>query len=104
MRKTLSKKLIKGHEYFYLSWRKDGKLVSKYLGTASSTKFKKYLYSLVKEHSDYPLQKARAECFKNGLPVCYIDDNFLVYEYRNGARELMNSSFDVLEVDHAEKR
>ncbi len=104
MRKTLSKKIIKGHEYFYLSWRKDGKLVSKYLGTSSSTKFKKYLYSLVKESSEYPLEKARSECFKNGLPVCYIEDQYLVHEYACGAKEFMNSSFEVLEVDYAKKR
>jgi hypothetical protein len=32
MKKTLSKKKIKGHEYYYLSFRKGGKLTSLYLG------------------------------------------------------------------------
>ena len=40
MKKTLTKKIIKGKEYFYLVYRKNGVLKSQYLGGASSAKYK----------------------------------------------------------------
>ena len=46
MKKTLTKKRINGHDYYYLSYRKGEKVVSQYLGSSSSTKYKKYLYLL----------------------------------------------------------
>lgn len=100
MRKTLSKKIIKGKEYFYLSYRKKGKLVSEYLGSSSSTKFKKYLYSLLREPNSFGYEKAKIENFKNGFPVCFIEDGYLVYEYKNGSCEWMNAAFEVLKVKH----
>lgn len=98
MRKTLSKKKIKGKEYFYLSYRKGKKIISEYLGSTSSTKFKKYLLSLVDESSSFPLEKACVSNFKEGLPVCYFEDGLIVYEYKNGAKEYLDSSLEVLNV------
>ena len=100
MRKTLSKKVIRGKEYFYLSYRKKGKLVSEYLGCSSSTKFKNYLYSLLREPNSSGYEKAKRENFKKGFPVCYIEDGHIVYEYKNGASEWMNAAFEVLKVSH----
>lgn len=103
MRKTLSKKIIKGKEYFYLSYRKKGKLVSEYLGSSSSTKFKKYLYSLLKEPISLGYEKAKIENFKNGFPVCYVEDGYLVYEYKNGSSEWMNGLFEILKVKNGKE-
>lgn len=98
MRKTLSKKKIKGKEYFYLSYRKGKKIVSEYLGSSSSTKFKKYLLFLVNESSSFPFEKARISNFKEGLPICYFEEGSIVYEYKNGAKEYLGSSLEVLDV------
>lgn len=98
MRKTLSKKRIKGKEYFYLSYRRGKKIVSEYLGSSSSSKFKKYLLSLVNQSSSFPLEKARVSNFKEGLPVCYFEDGSIVYEYKNGTKEYLDSLLEVLNV------
>lgn len=98
MKKTLSKKIIKGKEYFYLSFRKGKKVVSQYLGSSTSPKFKKYLLSLLNEGSSYQLKKAKTYFFKEGLPVVYVDEGYLVYEYKNGAKEYLNSSLEVVKV------
>lgn len=98
MKKTLTRKLIKGHEYFYLVWKKKGRQQSEYLGKSSSTKFKKYLYSLTNQPLEDPLVKARSSFFRAGLPVCYVEDQYLVLEYKNGAKEYMNSAYEVKKV------
>lgn len=98
MKKTLSIKKIKGHEYYYLTYRKDGKLVSQYLGNSSSIKYKKYLYLLTSKASRFGLDQVRQKNFKNGIPVAYVEDGYLVYEYKNGAQEFLNSKMQVVKV------
>jgi hypothetical protein len=98
MKKTLSKKNIKGHEYYYLSFRKGGKLTSTYLGKTSSLKFKKYLLSLTSESRLYPFEKARKENFKAGTPVITVEEGYLVYAYKNGIKEYRDSKMKVVKV------
>lgn len=98
MKKTLTRKKIKGHDYYYLTYRKEGKLITKYLGNSSSIKYKKYLYLLTSKASLYGLNKVRTKNFKNGVPVAYVEDGYLVYEYKNGAKEYLNSKMQVVRV------
>ena len=98
MEKTLSLKTIKGHDYYYLSFRKSGKLTSTYLGKPSSLKFKKYLLSLTSESGALPFQKAKRENFKAGAPVITVEGGYLVYTYRNGIREYRDSTMKVVKV------
>lgn len=98
MKKTLSLKTIKGHDYYYLSFRRGGKLASMYLGKPSSTKFKKYLLSLTLENGTLPYQKAKRENFKAGAPVITVEEGYLVYTYRNGIREYRDSKMRVVKV------
>lgn len=98
MKKTLSLKTIKGHDYYYLSFRKGGKLTSSYLGKVSSPKFKKYLLSLTAESGPLPYQKAKKENFKAGAPVVTVEGGYLVYTYRNGIREYRDSKMKVVKV------
>lgn len=98
MKKTLTKKKINGHDYYYLSYRKGDKVVSQYLGTSSSTKYKKYLYALTNQASRYGLEKVKQYNFKNGIPVAYVEDGYLVYEYSNGTQEFLNSKMQVVKV------
>src|SRR5574344_1945755 len=98
MKKTLSKKMIKGHEYYYLSFRKGGKLTSTYLGKTSSLKFKKYLLSLTSESRLLPYQKARKENFKAGAPVVTVEEGYLIYAYKNGIKEYRDSKMKVVKV------
>lgn len=58
MKKTLSKKVINGHVYFYLVYRKNGKLKTEYIGTNDSEAFKKYLVTLTTEGKDFMKEKA----------------------------------------------
>lgn len=105
MKKTLTKKMINGHEYYYLSYRKGNKVVSQYLGNSSSTKYKKYLFSLTNKASRYGLEKVKQKNFKNGIPVAYVEDGYLVYEYRNGTQEFLNSKMQVVKVlKHGRKK
>ncbi len=98
MKKTLTRKKINGHYYYYLSHREGDKVVSEYLGSSSSTKYKKYLYALTHKASKYGLEKVRQNNFKNGIPVAYVEDGYLIYEYSNGAKEYMNSKMQVVKV------
>lgn len=98
MRKTLVKKNIKGNDYYYLAFRQDGKLVSEYLGSIASIKYKKYLFSLTLKKGAFGIEKARRKNFAAGVPVCYVEDGYLVNEYRNGAKEILNSKMKVLKV------
>jgi hypothetical protein len=98
MKKTLSKKKIKGHEYYYLSFRKAGKLTSFYLGKTSSLKFKKYLLSLTSESRLDPFKKAQRENFKAGAPVITVEEGYLVYAYKNGIKEYRDSKMRVVKV------
>jgi len=97
---TLTGKTINGHEYFYLCRKKRGKVVCRYLGKSSSAKFKKYLLSLTTAELEDPLQKARLSSFRKGLPVAYIEGGYLVLEYKNGAKEFLNSAYQVERVEY----
>lgn len=99
MKKTLTKKVINGKEYFYLVYRKKGSLKSEYLGDASSVKYKKYLFSLVKESGAYGLDKARKKNHAAGVPVVYVENGFLVDEYRNGVKEYLDAKLKVVKVE-----
>ena len=102
MKKTLSLKTIKGHEYYYLSFRKSGKVTSSYVGKVSSLKFKKYLLSLTSESGSLPYEKAKRQNFKAGAPVITVEGGYLIYTYKNGIREFRDSKNKVLKVvvDH----
>ncbi len=104
MKKTLTKKKINGCDYYYLCYRKDGKVVSQYLGTSSSAKYKKYLYSLTHKASKYGFEKVRQNNFKNGIPIAYVEDGYLIYEYKNGAKEFLNSKMQVVRVSKHGKK
>lgn len=98
MKKTLSLKTIKGHDYYYLSFRKGGKLTSTYLGKPSSVRFKKYLLYLTSGRGALPYQKAMRENFKAGAPVVTVEGGYLVYTYRNGIREYRDRKMKVVKV------
>jgi hypothetical protein len=98
VKKTLTKKYIKGQDYYYLAFRRGGKLISEYLGSITSIKYKKYLFSLTLNGGSFGVEKARRKNFASGVPVCYVEDGFLVYEYRNGVKEILNSKRKVLKV------
>lgn len=98
MKKTLSKKTIQGREYFYLAYRVKGKLVSKYLGTIDSPKYKKYLLNLTKSGAGYGLRRARIDNWKAGTPIAYVEDAYLVLEYKNGVKEYLDSKENVKKV------
>lgn len=98
MKKTLTKKRINGHDYYYLSYRKGEKVVSQYLGSSSSTKYKKYLYLLTHKASKYGFEKVCQNNFKKGIPIAYVEDGYLVYEFKNGAKQYMNSKMQVVKV------
>ena len=102
MRKTLTKKNIKGKDYYYLQYRKKGVLKSDYLGDVTSKGYKRYLFKLVSELASYPLEKARVKNFEAGVPVVYVEDGYIVYEYRNGVRELLNSKLEIVKVEVTE--
>jgi len=99
MKKTLTKKVINGKEYFYLVYRKKNALKSEYLGDSSSVKYKKYLFSLIKESDSAGLEKARKKNHAAGVPVVYVEDGFLVDEYRNGTKEYLDSKLRVVKVE-----
>ena len=98
MKKTLTKKIIKGKEYFYLVYRKNGVLKSQYLGGASSAKYKKYLFKLTAESGSYGIDKARHKNFSKGVPIVYVENGFLVDEYKNGTKEYLNNKLQVVKV------
>jgi hypothetical protein len=87
MKMTLSKKTVKGNSYYYLNVKKKGKLHTSYLGKLDSPKFKKYLLSLTKETGQSFYKKTKARNFGLGLPVVYVEDGLLTYEYSNGFLE-----------------
>lgn len=99
MKKTLVRKLINGKEYFYLVYRKKGSFKSEYLGDSSSVKYKKYLFTLIKESGSYALEKARKKNHAAGVPVVYVEDGFLVDEYRNGVKEYLDNKLKVVKVE-----
>jgi hypothetical protein len=92
VKKTLTKKYIKGQDYYYLAFRRGGKLISEYLGSITSIKYKKYLFSLTLNGGSFGVEKARRKNFASGVPVCYVE------EYRNGVKEILNSKRKVLKV------
>ena len=98
MKKTLTKKIIKGKEYFYLVYRKNAVLKSQYLGGASSAKYKKYLFKLTAESGSYGIDKARRKNFSKGVPLVYVENGFLVDEYKNGTKEYLNNKLQVVKV------
>ena len=103
MKKTLTRKKIKGRDYYYLTYRKGGKLHTTYLGSVSSTKYKKYLYLLTSKGSEYGIQKARQKNFACGVPIAYVEDGYLIYEYKNGAKEYLNGKMQTVKVARLEQ-
>lgn len=87
MGKTLSRKTINGHDYYYLVWREEGKLRTEYLGGEDSPKFRNYLLGMAGEERDEMFKRARRECFEAGTSVVSAEENSIVREYRNGHRE-----------------
>lgn len=102
MRKTLTKKNIKGKDYYYLQYRKKGVLKSEYLGDINSKAYKKYLFKLVSESASYPLEKAKAKNHEAGVPAVYVENGYLVYEYRNGVKEYLDSNLQVVKTEVSE--
>jgi hypothetical protein len=98
MRKTLSRKKINGSDYYYLSYRIKGKLHTEYLGNGSSTKFRKYLFSLTEAQEYSGVRKAKATNFRIGAPICYAEDGFLILEYKNGAKEFFDQNLRRIKV------
>lgn len=98
MKKTLSRKLIGGREYFYLMYREKGKLVTKYLGPSGSPKYRKYLLELIDEGGADAFADCRREAFAAGVPVAYKDGGRIVLEYRNGVKELLDAKLAVKKV------
>lgn len=103
MKKTLTRKKIKGHDYYYLTYRKGGALHTTYLGSISSTKYKKYLYLLTSKGSELGIQKAKRKNFACGVPIAYVEDGYLVYEYKNGAKEYLNGKLQTVKVVRSEQ-
>lgn len=99
MKKTLSKKIIRGHEYYYLSYKKKGVVHSDYLGKMDSLAFKKYLLSLTSVSSETGLRLAKAKNFKVGLPIAYVKDGYLIYQFRDGSLSYLNKSLQVLKKE-----
>ncbi len=87
MGKTLSRKVINGHDYYYLVWREGGRLRTEYLGGEDSPKFRSHLLGMAGEERDEMFQRARRECFDAGTSVAFAEGNSIVREYRNGHRE-----------------
>jgi hypothetical protein len=102
MKKTISHKVIHGKDYYYLNYRKNGRLHSDYLGKADGPLFKKYLLSLISEKADAPRQLASREAFKAGVPVVYVENNLLIYEYKNGTKQAFDKRLKPvpLEMSH----
>ena len=98
MKKTLCRKNIKGHEYYYLTFRQKGVLHTSYLGKIDSVKFKRYLYNLTATAGDYGLLEAKHANFPSGLPIVYVLDGYLVYEFKNGVKELHDSKGKTVKV------
>ena len=98
MKKTLSRKVIGGREYFYLMYRTKGKLVTKYLGTSNSPAYRKYLLKLIEEGGEESFEKCKRECFAAGVPVAYLENGELLLEYRNGTKEILDGKLSVKEV------
>ncbi len=98
MKKTLSKKLIGGREYFYLMYRDKGRLVSKYLGTASSNKYRRYLAGLFEEGKRLLLEEAARKAFSAGLPVAYQEKGKLILAYKSGVKEVLDERLRPVEV------
>jgi len=98
MKKTLCRKNIKGHDYYYLAYRVKGVLHSAYLGKIDGVRFKRYLYTLTAAAGEYGLLEARHQNFLAGLPIAYVHDGYLVYEYKNGVKELRDSKGKTVKV------
>ena len=98
MKKTLCRKVIKGHGYYYLAYRKGGRLHSSYLGKIDGLKFKKYLYEITSSMAYAGLELSKKENFFSGLPVVYSRNGFLIYEYKNGVKELRDKKDRIIKV------
>lgn len=90
MKKTISRKIINNHVYFYLTYRVRGKLKTTYLGDSDSIKFRSFLMEMTKEGKKYLYEEARISLFKEGLPLIYEEDGYIVREYHNGVLEFLN--------------
>lgn len=102
MKKTISHKVIHGKDYYYLNFRKNGVLHSEYLGKPDGPKFKRYLLHLISEKADAPRQLASRQAFNAGVPVVYVENNLLVYEYKNGTKQTFDKRLKPvrLEMSH----
>ncbi len=98
MKKTLSRKVIGGREYFYLMYRVKGRLVTKYLGTSSSPAYRKYLLKLIEEGGNESFEKCKRDAFSAGVPAAYVENGELILEYRNGSKEVLDGKLNVKEV------
>jgi hypothetical protein len=89
MKKTISHKRIRGHDYYYLNYRKNGSVHSTYLGKPDSPKFKRYLLQLISEKDNAPFLLASRLAFKAGVPVAYVENGVLYYEFKNGSKQVV---------------
>ena len=87
MGKTLSRKTINGHDYYYLVWREGGRLKTEYLGGEDSPKFRMHLLGMAGEERDELFRRARKEAFDAGASIAYAEGSAIIREYRNGHRE-----------------
>lgn len=99
MKKTLTKKNIKGKDYYYLQYRKKGILKSEYLGDISSKAYKKHLFKLTSQTGTYGLEKALSKNHEAGLPAVYVEDGYIVYEYKNGSREFFDGKMKLVKME-----
>lgn len=100
MKKSLTKKVINGRSYYYLAYRKGKKVHTDYLGPDNSPKYKKYLFKLTEEAGEASLIRARRKNHAAGVPIVYLEDGYLVYEYKNGAKEYLDHDFAVVKVSY----
>ena len=99
MKKTLTKKIIKGKNYYYLQYRKKGILKSDYLGDVSSKAYKRYLFKLTSQLGIYGLEKAKTKNHEAGLPAVYVEDGYIVYEYKNGSKEFFDGKMKLVKME-----
>jgi hypothetical protein len=98
MKKTLCIKRIHNNDYFYLAFRKNGKLTFSYLGRIDSMKFKHYLYLLTQTSGLDGIAIAKRQNFACGLPVVSSTDGYLVFEYKSGVKEYRDKRNNTVKV------
>jgi hypothetical protein len=86
VKKTISHKRIKGRDYYYLNYRKNGIFMSEYLGKVDSPRFKRFLLKLISDQPSSAEKFARSQNFKAGVPIAYVEGGILTLEYKNGTK------------------